>query len=291
MSRRWIGWIGIGLGLLAGQASAQSLLFGREWEFARYLTDKGATDEANVVMQALTTKSLSVPQRDSLNYLQGWSAYTAKSLDEAAERLVAVSNGSAFYIKSQFFGAYCLAFQHRPDSAQAVLQNLPVPDSVLYELRAFEQAGVALLQRRYDQYDQHRQAFRFSSYALSTEEERMGQYASILRHQPKRSAALAGLLSAVVPGLGKAYAGKTRQGIAAFLPILTLGLLSLEGYRKDGPTSLRFLGFGSLFTLFYVGNIWGSTLAVKAKRDEINRLYDTKILFDLHIPLRTLLHR
>jgi hypothetical protein len=293
MSRCWTRRIALGLSLalLVGRASAQSPSFGREWAFARYLTDKGATDEAGLVMQTLATQSLSLPQRDSLNYLQGWSAYTTKSLDEAAGRLLAVSGGSGFYVKSQYFGAYCLAFQHRPDSAQAVLRRLPAPDSTLHELRAFERAGVALLQRQYDQYDHHRQAFRFSSYALSAEETRLDQYADILRQQPRRSAALAGLLSAVVPGLGKAYAGKPRQGIAAFLPILTLGLLTWEGYRKDGPTSVRFLGFGSLFTLFYVGNIWGSTLAVKVKRDETNRLYDTKILFDLHIPLRTLFHR
>jgi hypothetical protein len=294
MSWARIGLWAVLLWLLTNQVQAQSVTFGREWEFARYLTDKGATDEATLVMQTLAGQPLSPARQDSLRYLQGWTAYGAKSLDEAADRLLSVSAASPFYMKSQYFGAYCLAFQHRTDSAQVVLTRIPAltsPDSTLYELRAFERAGVALLQRRFDQYDRHRQAFRFASYALSEEEKRLDQYATTLRHQPRRSAVVAGLLSAVVPGLGKAYAGKRKQGIAAFLPVLTLGLLTLEGYRKDGPTSLRFLGFGSLFTLFYVGNIWGSALTVKVKRDEIDRTYDTKILFDLHIPLRTLLHR
>jgi hypothetical protein len=277
--------------LLAGPVCGQTFRFGREWEFARYLADKDAPDEARFVIENLGNQPLLPPQRDSVAYLRGWLAYSTKSLDEAALHLLSVSEASPFYLKSQYFGAYCLAFQHRPDSAQTVLARLPAPDSTLHELKAFEQAGVALLQRRYDQYEQHRRAFRFASYTLSEEEKRFDQYYERLKNQPRRSAAVAGLLSAIVPGAGKAYAGKFRQGVAAFLPVATLGLLALEGYRKDGPTSLRFLGFGSLFTLFYVGNIWGSTLAVKIRRDEINRVYDNKILFDLHIPLRNLLHR
>lgn len=281
----------LGLWFVASQAWGQAFPFRQEWEFARYLTEKNATDEAAVVMDSLSVRPLSVPQRDSVDYLQGWSAYSAKSLDVASVHLLAVSERSPFYLKSQYFGAYCLAFQYRLDTAQVVLGRLAVADSSLSELRSFELAGVALLQRRYDQYAQHRQAFRFASYALSEEEKRFDQYDQQLKSQPRRSPVLAGLMSAVVPGAGKAYAGKLRQGVAAFLPVMTLGLLALEGYRKDGPQSLRFLGFGSLFTLFYVGNIWGSTLAVKLRRDEINRVYDNKILFDMHIPLRNLLHR
>ena len=284
-------WLLIAFYLLAGTASCQTTPFSREWQFARYLADKEATDEAAFVLQKFDHQLLTAPQRDSLAYLTGWLAYSAKSLDEASLHLLSVSPTSPFYLKSQYFGAYCLAFQHRQDSARAIMENLPAPDSTLRELRALQQAGVALLQRRYARYDTLRQQFRYSSYALSAEETRFDAYRRGLAAQKRRLPAVAGLLSAVVPGLGKVYAGKAKQGIAAFLPVLTLGLLTWEGYRKDGPTSLRFLGFGSLFTVFYIGNIWGSTLAVKVRRDEFNRGYDNKILFDMHIPLRNLLNR
>lgn len=284
-------WLLIALYLLAGTASCQTTPFSREWRFARYLADKEATDEAAFVLQKFDRQLLTAPQRDSLAYLTGWLAYSAKSLDEAGLHLLSVSPSSPFYLKSQYFGAYCLSFQHRQDSARAIMENLPAPDSTLRELRALQQAGVALLQRRYARYDTLRQQFSYSSYALSAEETRFDAYRQGLAAQKRRLPAVAGLLSAVVPGLGKVYAGKAKQGIAAFLPVLTLGLLTWEGYRKDGPTSLRFLGFGSLFTVFYIGNIWGSTLAVKVRRDEFNRGYDNKILFDMHIPLRNLLNR
>ncbi|MEO6916521.1 MAG: hypothetical protein ABI151_13580, partial [Chitinophagaceae bacterium] len=98
----------------------------------------------------------------------------------------------------------------------------------------------------------------------------------------------AGVYSAILPGAGKFYAGKKKQGIAAFLPILSLGVVTYESYRKSGIKSARTLAFGSLFSLFYVGNIWGSVLSVKIKEKEFYREYDNKILFDLHIPLRNL---
>jgi hypothetical protein len=58
--------------------------------------------------------------------------------------------------------------------------------------------------------------------------------------------------------------------------------------RKDGVSSPRFIIYGSLFSLFYIGNIWGSALSVKIKRQEFNEKIDEQILFDMHIPLRTL---
>lgn len=284
-------WLLVLLGLQMTPAYCQISSFGREWQFARYLADKEATDEAAFVLQSFNQQTLTPAQLDSLTYLRGWLAYSTKSLKEASRNLLMVSTASPFYVKSRYFGAYCLAFESQHDSARAVMQSLPAPDSTLLELRAFEQAGLALLQRQYERYDTLHRQFTYTSYALSAEETRMDGYRRNLQAQKHRSPAVAGLLSAVVPGLGKLYAGKPKQGIAAFLPVLTLGLLAWEGYRKDGPASVRFLGFGSLFTLFYIGNIWGSTLAVHVRRDEFNRSYDNKILFDMHIPLRNLLNQ
>ena len=275
--------------LFVGTANGQT--FTKEWQFVRYLTDSEAHDEALFVAQTIDRRTLTTPQLDSLTYLTGWIHYNTKSLDEASRALLAVSDTSAFYLKSQYFGAYCLVFQRKTDSAAVIMPRLPTPDSTFVELKAVQQAGLALLQRRYTRYDSLSRQFSYSSYALSDEETRLGTYRRGLGAQKRLSPVVAGLLSALVPGLGKVYARKPKQGIAAFLPVLTLGLLTWEGYRKDGPTSLRFLGFGSLFTVFYVGNVWGSTLAVKVRREEFNRMYDNKILFDMHIPLRNLLGR
>lgn len=274
------------VGSVAG-ARAQSVAdFNREWRFAQYLTDKESYDEAAYILDRI--KPNNPNQQDSLAYFRGWIGYNTKSLDTASKQLLTVSVQSPFYLKSQYFGAYCLAFQGHYTQATSVLTQLTPADTTTSELQAVQLAGLALLQRQYDRYDQYRQSFRYTSYALANEQKRLDDYRKQLSSAKKRSPVLAGLYSALLPGAGKVYAGKPKQGIAAFLPVLTLGLLAYEGLHKDGPLSVRFLGFGSLFTVFYIGNIWGSALSVKVNRSEFNRTYDNKILFDMHIPLRNL---
>lgn len=275
---------------LSGQCLGQkSALFGREWAFAQYLTEREAHAEAVHMLDQLGPLTQTPAQHDSLNYLRGWVAYTTKELTVAHQKLLSVSVTSPFYTRSRYFGAYCLTFVGNRDSARVAIQTLPAPDSTLRELRALQLAGVALLQRRFDQYAEQRMQFRYTSYAMANEQRRFDRYDSTLRAEKRRSPLVAGVLSAVVPGLGKAYAGKPKQGLAAFLPILSMAALTYEGLRKDGPRSARFIGFGSLFTLFYVGNIWGSVLSVKVRRNEFKREYDNKILFDMHIPVRSML--
>lgn len=264
----------------------QQTQFSHELRFAQYLSDKEAIEEALHVLTRLPAASLSLPQRDSLYYAIGWNAYRIKRLDLAAPTLLRVSDASGFYPKSQFFGHYSQAFLGQTDSAYAALVRLPLTDTLHNELRHLQLAGISLLRRDFGRFAQHQRAFSYGSYALEKEERRMLDYARTMQNVKRKSPFLAGLYSAAVPGLGKWYAGKKRQGIAAFLPILSLGLLTYEGWRKDGVRSARFIGFGTLFTVFYVGNIWGSALSVKIKRDEFRQEYDNKILFDMHIPLR-----
>ena len=267
---------------------AQQFEFSKELRFAQYLQDKDAGAEAIHVLQHIDTTSLSPVQKDSLFYMLGWAAYTAKRLDTSINSLLKVSPAFPLYSKARFFSAYCEAFQGRRDTAAFLLTHHPVSrtDTTLDELRSLQLAGIALLQRDYAGYESGRQHFTYSSYIDSKEEQRMNQYYDKLKGFHRRSPVLAGVYSALVPGLGKFYAGKKKQAIAAFLPVISLAALTYEAYRKDGVKSARFIGFGTLFSVFYIGNIWGSTLAVRIRRNEFNKEYDNKILFDMHIPLR-----
>ncbi|HEY4063333.1 MAG TPA: hypothetical protein VGM30_15610 [Puia sp.] len=269
---------------------AQQFEFSKELRFAQYLQDKDAGPEAIHVLERIDTTGLSPVQKDSLFFMLGWAAYGAKRLDTSIINLLKVSPDFPLYNKARFFSAYCEAFQGRRDTAAALLlqqqHRISERDTTLLELHNFELAGIALLQRDYPGYKEREKRFTFSSYIDSKEEQRMKDYYDKLKGFRHRSPVLAGLYSAIVPGLGKFYAGKKKQGIAAFLPIISLAALTYEAYRKDGVRSARFIGFGSLFSVFYIGNIWGSTLAVKIRKNEFYKAYDTKILFDLHIPLR-----
>jgi hypothetical protein len=265
---------------------AQQFEFSKELRFAQYLQDKDAGREAVHVLEQMDTAALSRAQKDSLFYMLGWAAYSIRQLDKSIGALLKVSPDHQHYNKAHFFAAYCQAFQGRPDSAVRELRQLSLADSTVRELRSLQLAGTSLLKRDYQAFPIQQQQFTYSSYIFTKEERRMQLYYDRLKGFKRRSPVLAGVYSALVPGLGKWYAGKKKQGVAAFLPVIGLAALTYEAYRKDGVKSARFIGFGALFTIFYIGDIWGSTLAVKIRRNEFYKEYDNKILFDMHIPLR-----
>jgi hypothetical protein len=78
------------------------------------------------------------------------------------------------------------------------------------------------------------------------------------------------------------------MGIYSLLISSLLGLQAYEGFQKDGINSVRFILYGSLFSAFYVANIWGSVLSIKMIKNERTEAIHNQILLDLHIPLRTL---
>lgn len=274
--------------LLFSRASAQQFEFTREIHFIQYLQDKESYDEAKAVLQKIDKAGLSREQLDTIYYLSGWGAYLSKQLDSAVFYLLKVTPSFPLFTKSRFFAGYCLAFTGSINASAKTVTGLVVTDSVNKEMQSFQLAGLALLQRNYATYRKLQPAFSFSYYAMQQEEQRFKGYYAKLSGYKSKSPLLAGIYSALLPGAGKYYAGKKRQGIAAFLPILSLGLVTYEAYRKGGAGSARFIAFGSLFSVFYIGNIWGSVLSVKIKQKEFYREYDNKILFDLHIPLRNL---
>lgn len=268
--------------------ATRQLPFTEELRFARYLFDKEMYAEADYVLRQINDSVLTLSQKDSLYYWQGWIAYTTKNLGYAAGCLQRVSPAGAYAYKSHFFAAWCRAFLKDTAAAQQILADIHPVDSLTREIWSFQQAGISLLKRNYPQYNQHRKNFTYGYYAMETEEKRMDEYRDKLSSYKRKSPFLAGLYSAIIPGAGKIYAGKKKQGVGAFLPVAALTALTWEAYNRGGVKSARFIGFGSLFTLFYTANIWGSVVAVKVVQHERNTYYDNKILFDMHIPLRNL---
>lgn len=271
---------------------AQQKPFSTELKFAEYLADKKLFAEAVYVMNKQLNDSsfsrLPVNQRDSLYYQLGWVQYKDKKLQESSSALLKVSSTSPFYLKSRYFAAYNLTYLEKTDSATRIYCNIPDSNSVLYELKQFQLAGIALLKRDYKSFTGLQQSFTYKSYAVAGEEKKLGEiYSKLSAYHPK-SPWVAGALSAVIPGLGKIYAGKVKQGIGAFLPIASLGLLTYEAFNKGGIKSARFIGYGSVFLIFYTANIWGSAVSVKVNAQEFYKQYDNKILFNMHIPLRNI---
>lgn len=90
----------------------------------------------------------------------------------------------------------------------------------------------------------------------------------------RKSVFLATTYSIILPGSGKFYYGNKRQAWNTFFANFALGIQTYESYRKAGVSSARFIIFGSLFSVFYLSNIYGTIAGLKkAKRDHYKQLH------------------
>ncbi len=95
----------------------------------------------------------------------------------------------------------------------------------------------------------------------------------------KRKPWIAGLLSAIVPGLGKLYNGRPRSFRASFLVNAFFGFQMYEAIHKKGfknPYSLISTG---VFSVFYLSNVYGSyydlkRVKIEKKKNFLNEVAD-----------------
>jgi TM2 domain-containing membrane protein YozV len=79
----------------------------------------------------------------------------------------------------------------------------------------------------------------------------------------RRSPALAAVLSAVIPGAGKMYAGETGDGLQSLLLIGALAALSAASFHADGVASWRGWLYASFGGAMYAGNLYGSAISAR----------------------------
>jgi len=83
---------------------------------------------------------------------------------------------------------------------------------------------------------------------------------------------VSGLKSALLPGWGKFSMGFKRQAINSFMMNALLAGIVLEAFANQG-SDFRKASAISLFSVFYIGNIWGTVgLNQKHKRDVKNQI-------------------
>lgn len=100
-------------------------------------------------------------------------------------------------------------------------------------------------------------------------------YAAYKRYKAinKKSGVLASGFSMLLPGAGKVYYGQFGAGLNMFIANAALGLQAYESYRNSGVNSTRFVIFGSLFSIFYLSNIYGTYKGLKKiKKDRRKQL-------------------
>jgi TM2 domain-containing membrane protein YozV len=128
----------------------------------------------------------------------------------------------------------------------------------------------------------------FQNPLIKEELENLKKYSSIEKKIKRKSPFIAGTLSAIIPGLGKVYAGNNGQALASFLTCGLIGAVAAENYVKMGIKHPQTIFFTGLFGLFYVGNIWGSAVSVQVVKIEKQLENKHNILVSIKIPVSKL---
>lgn len=262
-----------------------------ELQFGKYLMDKKFYDEATHTLEKLLSKNISAAQADTINYWLGNTYYSRQLLEKSIYFFDQVSPAiPRLKSESIFFSSFNSAYLRDFDIARHKLLAFTPQDSAQQILKNFELAGIHLLQRNFSGFDSLSQKFSNTHYWVTQQQQDLIVFRNKLHTNSKKSPFQAGLMSALIPGAGKFYAGYKGQGFLNFIVAGLLGVQAWEGYHKSGPESFRFIAYATLFTTFYISTIWGSVLAVKIKQNEISKTLDAQILFDLHIPIRSAFH-
>ncbi|HDZ40745.1 MAG TPA: hypothetical protein ENH59_03580 [Bacteroidetes bacterium] len=92
-------------------------------------------------------------------------------------------------------------------------------------------------------------------------------------NEKNKSPALAVMMSAVIPGSGKAYAKRWGDAVVSFLFVGSNAYASYRAFSKKGVKSVNGWIFGTLAFSFYSANLWGSAKAAKTYNSDMQQRY------------------
>ena len=248
-----------------------------DYDFALYLIDNELKSDAKVLL------SQDYYPSDTLSFLRGWVHYQLKELEEAASYLKAVPADSPFYEKSLFYSTAVSAHLGDYSSPVAPLEAYTGPYA---ELKGVQLAGLALLRDDPAAFKSAAGSFGYSDFTIAEAERKLDEIYQYRYETKPKSPLLAAAASAVVPGLGKVYAGKVGEGIASFLLVGAMGAITAEHWVKDGPGDWKTIVPGILCAGLYIGNVYGSYMSVSIANNDIRNAQNTTVLYNIHIPLR-----
>ncbi|WP_320111375.1 hypothetical protein [Draconibacterium orientale] len=253
--------------------------------FIRHLVNSGFYKEAIYVIEK-DTADYSAQQRDSINYYKGWAHYSLKNLQESSSSFLKVSHTSPFYNKSFFFAGYNQTYLGNYNEARSILDRADRSKEPTLWLYNFELSGIEMLKGNWSEAKQYLELVPEENAVLNKQVLALNEIWKEQEQHRKKSPVAAGIMSAIIPGSGKIYAGKTGAGIASMIGNIGFGLITWENYRKSGIADVKTILFSSIFAVNYVSNIYGSVVSVKVIENEHENAIQNQILFQLHIPLR-----
>ena len=264
--------------LRGGSGSASSRWISADVDFVNYLIDNDLKQDARQLLFGGDFQP-----SDTLTFLRGWTLYQLKELEAANKYLQAVPSASAFYDKAFFYSNAVSA--HLGDYVSPA-ERLEAYSGPYAELKGVQLAGLALLRDDPEAFKSASGAFRYNDFKLEAAEHELDGIFEIRYDKPQKSPLLAAAASALIPGLGKIYAGQIGEGISTFLITGAMGGITAEHWIKDGPKNWKTIVPAVITGILYIGNIYGSYMSVSIYNNNLYDAQETAVLYNIHIPLR-----
>ena len=121
-------------------------------------------------------------------------------------------------------------------------------------------ATAEILQDNYKQANQILQTLKDEDHKLATDYKDLATQAISIK---KKSPALAGFMSTIVPGAGRFYAKDWKDGLVSLFFVGTMAFQAYRGFRQSGVKSTRGWIYGGVALGFHLGNIYGSVVSAK----------------------------
>lgn len=272
--------------LLPLAANSQDKYVSKDYDFVLYLLGNDLKQDASVLLS-----SEKYNPSDTLDFLKAWTAYNLQKLEKASGFFGAVPQESPFHDKSVFFNSVCQAHLGNYSKAEEILDSwsprYALSSDLVQDTYLLERSGLALLEGNGESYLKWSSGYDGRTSLL---DENFNALAEVYRKTctgTQKKALTAALASTILPGAGQFYAGDKTKGILTFLLEGALAAIAVEQVRHYGLDDWRAAAWCGLGLTVHAFNIYGATVSVSIRNEQMSEYRNTAVLYNIHIPLRT----
>jgi len=274
--------------LIPRNGNGQETGYHNEIKFIHQLLLQDQFEPAIKAVGALMQLDIHQGEKDTLNYYSAMANYKIRNYEESLKGFSHIGPGSNFSMNTGFYISCCYTLLNRNSESVFTLANMNNLNPVLTSFKTYFMASNFLLERNTRLFDSISLQFTSPDPSLESEYKRLWFYHSRIKKEKNKSPLLAATMSAFVPGLGKYYAGYRAQALSGFLSTAFYGICTWESYHRMQSFKnhhwmhvVPVITFGTLFTVYYFGNITGSAKSVRTFKERSRKKINEEILSDL----------
>jgi TM2 domain-containing membrane protein YozV len=212
-------------------------------------------------------KYISLVDDDSVRFKIGLGYSAINDQSNAYKKFGVIKRTSPFYEESKIEMLKSLYLQ-KIDSSFLFYADTLISSESIYSQNAYKLKNTSFLIMT----DNLPEKDKFLIPFTIEERTELSNFYDLKKNPPYKSKALAGILSAVIPGAGKIYTKNYGDGVTAFILTGLFAYLAYTNFDHDHLT--RAWIFTAVGAGFYAGNIYGSVASAQIFNAKVNFDFD-----------------